>query len=162
MVKTQRINIYNALVPASRALNTDSDVIDLANYQECSFFIVKGAGAVGTGTITVEACDDATPNNVTAIEFQYRRMVAATGPDAWGALATATAAGFATTAAANDMYEIVVDPAKVAAASVNGAIGNRYVQLGIAQVDATVVLVGVVAVLGKPRYISDAVVTAEA
>lgn len=163
MIFTQKFgNIVNVLVPASRALNTASSVVNLKGFGACTFLVQKGAGAVGTATITVDACDNTTPSNTTAIAFRYRRMVAATNANAWGALAAATASGFATTAAANDMYEISVDPSVVAAASVNSATGNSYVRLNMTQVDATACLVGVVAVLWLPRYTGADVLSAVA
>lgn len=153
-ILTQYADIINVLVPASRALNTDTSVINLEGYAGCSFLVQKGAGAVGTATLTVNACDDVTPTNEAAIAFQYRRMVAATNANAWGALSAATTAGFVTTAAANDMYEIIVDPCVVGAATVNSTTGHSFCQLNIVQVDATAVLVGVTAILWKARYAS--------
>jgi len=161
-VVTERGNIVNVLVPASRALNTSTSVVNLESNGSCSFLIQKGAGAVGTTTVTVLACDDTTPSNTAAIPFRYRRMVGATNANAWGALTAATTAGFVTTAAADDMYEIIVDPSDVAAATVNGTTGHGFVRLGMTQVDATVCLVGVVAILGQPRYASATPITAVA
>lgn len=151
-ILTEYADIVNVLVPASRAINTDTSVVNLKGYAGCSFLIQKGAGAVGTSTITVNACDDTTPSNSTAIVFKYRRMVAATNANAWGALTAATTSGFATTAAANDMYEIVVDADDVGAATVNSTTGHSYVNCGMAQVDATACLIGCVAILWKARY----------
>lgn len=150
LVFSENANIIQGLEPASRALNTASDVINVANQHSVTFLIHKGAGAVGTGTVTVLACDNVTPSNTTAIPFRYRRMIG--GTNAWGALTVATAAGFVTTANANDMYEITVDPSEVTAATVNAATGNHYVRLSIAQVDATAVLYGIVAILPLQRY----------
>jgi len=50
------------------------------------------------------------------------------------------------------MYEISVDPAEVTAATVNGATGNHYVRLTMTQVDATAVLVGIIAILPRQVY----------
>jgi hypothetical protein len=149
---TEKMDVVNVLVPASRAMNTSTSVINLKGYAGCSFLIQKGAGAVGTATITVAACDDTTPSNSTAIAYKYRRMVAATNANAWGTLTDAAATGFVTTAAADDMYEIVVDPDAVGKASVNGAVGYSYVRLTMAQVDATATLNGITAILSKARY----------
>lgn len=159
MVVTERQHVVNALVPLSRALNTASAVINVEKHHNCSFFIVKGAGAVGTGTITVEACDDITPTNQAAITFKSRRM---SPNDTWGAVTDRAAVGFVTTAAANDMYEIIVDPSVVQAATVNGTTGHSYVRVDVNQVNATDVNYGIVAVLSKPRYpqsVQDTVLT---
>ena len=150
MVFTENANIIQALQPDERAMNTDSDVINVRNQHSVTFILQKGAGAVGTATITVEACDTVGPANTTAIPFRYRRMIG--GTNAWGAVTVATAVGFVTTANANDMYEITVDPAEVTAATVNAATGNHYVRLNVAQVNATVVDYGIIAILPKQRY----------
>jgi len=149
-VLTENANIVQGLPPASAAMTLDSDVINVANQHSVTFIIHKGAGAVGTGTVTVQACDTVGPGNTTAIPFQYRRMVG-TG-NAWGALTVATAAGFVTTASANDLYEITVDPAEVTNAIVNAARGNHFVRLHIVQVDATAVLCGILVILPRQRY----------
>lgn len=87
--------------------------------------IFKGAGATGTSTITVEACDDVTPSNSTAVAFMYR---AATTLDTWGAWTQATTAGFATTAGANQMYQVYVPAAELASE------GYGYVRLKAVEV----------------------------
>jgi len=51
-----------------------TDVIHLDIYRECTFIIIKNAGATGTATITVESCDDTTPTTATAIPFKYRKI----------------------------------------------------------------------------------------
>ena len=147
---TENANIIQALEPASRAMNGSTDIINVALQHAITFVIQKGAGAVGTATVTVDACDTVGPGNTTAIPFQYRRMIG--GTNTWGALTVATAAGFVTTANANDMYEISVDPAEVTAATVNAATGNHYVRLTMTQVDATNVLIGIIAILPRQVY----------
>ncbi len=149
-VLSENANIIQALPPDSAALNTASDVINVALQHTVTFILQKGDGAVGTATLTVEACDDVVPTNQTAIPFQYRRMVG--GTNAWGALTVATAAGFATTANADDMYEITVDPSEVTNAIVNAARGNHYVRLDLTQIDATACDHGVIAILPRQRY----------
>lgn len=49
-----------------------TDVFNASNYKQTNFIIVKGVGATGTSTITVEGCDDVTPTNTTAVPFRYR------------------------------------------------------------------------------------------
>ena len=133
---TENAHIVMGLVPDSRALNGSSDVINISLHHSLTFLLVKGPGAVGTTTLTVEACDTVGPANQTAIPFQYRRNIG--GTDTWGALTVATAVGFATTANANDIYEISVDPAEVTNAVVNAARNNPYVRLTMTQINATV------------------------
>jgi hypothetical protein len=150
-VLTERVHVLSALVPLSRAMNTNSDIVNLTNYQSCSFIIQKGAGGVGTATITVDACDNTTPSNTAKAPFKYRRNIG--GTDTWGAITARTASqSFVTTANANDMYEIIVDPAEIGAVAVNSTYGNRFCRVSVAQVDATAVDYGILAVLGTPRY----------
>jgi len=148
---TEDGHVINALVPLERAMNTSSDVISVENYNQLSFILQKGTGALGTGTVTVDACDNNTPSNTAKIPYKYRRQVG--GTDTWGAITNRTAAeSFATTANADDMYQIIVDPADVTNATVNGAKNNHWVRLSVVQVDATVVNYGIVAVLQCARY----------
>jgi H+/gluconate symporter-like permease len=85
--------------------NISSDVIDMGQYAECMLVITTLAGATGTATVTVNSCDDNTPTTTTAVAFRYRRISGST-PGAWTA---AAAAGFTTTASANDIYQCVVE-----------------------------------------------------
>ena len=149
-ILTENMNVVHALTPLQRALNVSTNVINIA-LQHCATFIIqKGEGAVGTTTVTIDACDDVVPNNTTAIPFQYRRMIG--GTNTWGALTVATAVGFVTTANADDEYEISVDSAEVTNAIVNGARGNHYVRLTMTQVNATVCTVGIICILPRQRY----------
>ncbi len=106
------MNFYNVANSGFIAANEDifdgdpaTDVVSMENYDAIVFIITKNAGAVGTATITVESCDDATPSTATAIPFKYR---ATTSGNTRGAITSATASGFATTAGANQLYEIEV------------------------------------------------------
>lgn len=149
-VLTERGMIAQALVPLERAMNTNTATINVRDHHEITFLLYKGAGAVGTADVTVEACDDQAASNQTAIDFKYRRAAAG---DTWGDLTDVDAGNaLRTTANANEMYEIVVDVDAVTAATVNNATGNTYVRLNITQVDATVVDHGVLAILTNPRY----------
>jgi len=154
---TQNGHLVQGLVPDSRAMNASSDVINLAHQHNLTFLLIKGAGATGTATITVEACDDVTPSNTTAIPFKYRRNVG--GTDTWGALTDALAAGFVTTANANDMYEISVDPAEVIRATVNGTIENHYVRMTMTQVVADAVDCTILVILPRQGYPQDVPLT---
>jgi len=56
-ILTENMNVVHALTPLLRAMNVSTDVINIS-LQHCATFIIqKGAGAVGTATVTVEACD---------------------------------------------------------------------------------------------------------
>lgn len=101
-----------------------SDIFEVQG--EGAFFIrYEGVGTTGTSTLTVEACDDTTPSNSSAVAFVYRVMTTA---GTWGAATAATSAGFATTAGSSDMYLIDVPAGNV------GATGYGYVRLKCVEV----------------------------
>ncbi len=102
-----------------------SDVINMENIIDGAFIIYKGVGTTGTSTITLEACDDVTPSNTTAIAFHYQ---ASTTGDTYGAIQTATSAGFTTTAGSSQVYVIYVSAAKLA------TLGYGYVRLKAVEV----------------------------
>lgn len=107
------------------------------------FEITKGVGATGTSTITIDACDDVTPSNTTAVAFMYQ---ISTTPDVWGAWTQATNTGFTTTAGSNQMYWIYVPKSALAAA------GYAYARLTGVEVANDPVLAGVTAYQIKPNY----------
>lgn len=140
-------HIVHGLAPVADAFagaTVNSDVIDAGNASGGVLFIIyKGVGTTGTSTVTVEACDDTTPSNTTAIPFVYR---ANTTGDTWGAWTAAAATGFATTAGSNHIYQVWVDPAELAEE------GYRYVRLDMAEVVDAAVLGGILVMLLDPRY----------
>lgn len=143
------LNFYNCCPSGIIAANEDifngdpaSDVLDMSSYEEIIFIIVKNAGATGTATLTVESCDDLTPTTATAIVFDYR---ACTSGNTWGDLTRATAAGFTTTAGANQCYVIGVTPDLLYST-------DQYVRLQATEVvnnpcDGAILCCGV-----RPRY----------
>lgn len=90
-----------------------SAVVKMANYVSAEFTIIKGVGALGTSTITMEACDNANGDNPVAVPFYYQAYTGA--DDVPGAVTAATTAGFATTAGSNQRYEIQVDSQRLGA-----------------------------------------------
>lgn len=132
------------IVPVADAFSGTvySDVMKCSG-EGMEWMIVKGAGATGTSTITVEACDDVTPTNSTAVAFMYRKS---TTPDTWGAWTQATTTGFTTTAGANQMYEIYVDGSELAAE------GYAYARLKAVEVANDPVLGGVLQAVVRPNY----------
>lgn len=119
-----------------------SDVVRGGNHRSVTFLIYKGVGATGTSTITVEANDDVTPSNSTAIPFKYR---ACTTGDTWGALTDATTAGFATTAGSSQLYSIIVDTDEL------GDTGYKYLSLKAVEVVDSPVLGGILVMMGQAR-----------
>ncbi len=118
-----------------------SDIVNMKNFAKAAFILCKGVGTTGTSTITVEACDDVSGSNVTAIPFRYRAI---TSNDTQGALTQATTSGFTTTAGSSQMYLIEADE------NAMGASGYQYVRLKAVEVVDSPVLGGIaIALHGK-------------
>lgn len=125
-----------ALDPVADALagTVYSDVINMKNIIRGAFVIHKGVGATGVSTVTVEACDDVTPSNTSAIAFEYQKN---TTGDAFAALGKATSAGVALTAGSSQVNVIYVDAARL------GASGYGYVRLKAVESTDSPVLAGI-------------------
>lgn len=120
-----------------------SDVLNMNAHNKILFIAHWGVGATGTSTFTVQACDDTTPSNRSAIPFRYRVTVGAAAP---GAITDATSAGFTSTAGSNQIIEIEVDAASLTAS------GYGYVQLKAVEVVASPRLGGILAIALEPRH----------
>ena len=130
----------------------NSDVHNMAQFDGAMFVLHWGVGATGTTVITVEACDDVTPSNTTAIVFWYREI---TTGDTDGAWTKAAAAGFTTAVGSNHVVQIFVDAADVAAASVNSVVGNKYVRLNCVEGVNSPILGGAMFIGINGRYQED-------
>ncbi|MCR4443214.1 MAG: hypothetical protein QHH10_13150 [Peptococcaceae bacterium] len=141
-------HVVNALPPAADAFagTVVTDVINLKNWEHVSFLIQCGAGAVGTSTITVEACDDTTPTNTVAIPFTYQECISG---DTFSEVKQADETGFTTTAAANKVYKIELDAQALAKS------GYSYVRLKTVEVTDDPVAGGVMAILSGGRYVQE-------
>ena len=107
--------------------------LNMREAHACTFNLYWGVGATGTSTVTIEACDDTTPTNVSALAFRYRIR---TATDVWGALTAATTTGFTTTAGSSQWYQIHVDADSLAAS------GYKYLRLKAVEVVASARLGG--------------------
>ncbi len=121
MIFTQRHHVIAGIYPVADFFSGTvySDIYNMQNAAHITFFIMKGAGAVGTSLITIEACSDAAASATTAIAFRYKLCVSATNEDTYGALTAVAATGLTTNAAANEIYAIEVDAADVIATGYN-------------------------------------------
>ncbi|MEI9995101.1 MAG: hypothetical protein WDM91_10935 [Rhizomicrobium sp.] len=127
-----------------------SDVVKMSGYHAARFILHKAAGALGTSTITVEACDDATGANPVALPFYYQAYAGA--DDVPSDVAAATAAGFATTAGANQLYVVEVESQRMG--------DKSWLRLKAVEVVNDPVLGGVLVELLKPRFASQVPLTA--
>jgi len=119
-----------------------SDVVNMKLYDRCTFIIELAAGATGTATLTVESCDDTTPTTSTAVAFTYW---VCTTPDTWGEATAAAAAGFTTTAGANNAYVVEVNSSELNST-------DTYVRLQMTEVVDSPVDGGIVCILSDARY----------
>jgi hypothetical protein len=121
-----------------------SDVFNMKDHNRIVFIVHWGVGTTGVNKFTVQACDNVTPDNTTAIPFHYRTLTAGAAP---GAVTAATAAdGFSNTAGSDQVILI-----EVTAAAVN-ATGYQYVRLYADETTDDAVLGGVLALLAEPRF----------
>lgn len=150
---TQNGHIVHGLAPVADAFagTVRSDVFNMKNYNGCTFLVYTGVGATGTSTFTVNACDDTTPSNRTAIPFKYRTN---TSGDTWGAVTVATSTGFLRTAGSNHMYEIIVDGDEL------GDTGYGYVELTAVESVDSPVLGGILWIGHDPKSPQDVPATA--
>lgn len=115
----ETIKFVKGLAPAADRWNTNpaTDIVNAALYQNVAFLVHQEGGTTGKATLTVEACSDVSGTGAVAIPFQY--SVGGTGEgadgDATGAVTSATAAGFDTTANADKLYIVDVDSASLPA-----------------------------------------------
>ena len=149
---TEEIIVAPAISPVANINTTvTSAYISTRGGNFISFLLTqKSAGTnTGTSTITVQAASDTSGTGATPVPFRYRKKTTAVTSDQWGAVSNATTAGFATTANEDTLYEIEVDPANFAAASV---FNKPFVALKLTQLVADTVLGSVIAVVQNPRF----------
>jgi hypothetical protein len=110
----QTLKFAMALSPVADGLDGTkrSDVYSLRDHGRILFVVAMGVATGGTATtvLTVNACDNVTPSNRTAIPFYYREIIG-TGSigDTDGAITRAAAAGFTTTAGGAKLVLVEAD-----------------------------------------------------
>lgn len=145
MIFTEKNHLIKGLDPVADAFagTVTSDIVNLEGAEHVTFVIYKAVGDTGTSTITVEACDDTSPTNVSAVTFHYR---AYTTGDTAGTLTAATTTGFVTTAGSSQMYAVECDAAALAAS------GYAYIRLKAVESVNSPVLGGILIITSGLRY----------
>ena len=148
MEMLENLHIVPGIYPVAdfMAGTVQTDIVNCESAAGVVFWIFRGDATAGTetGTVTVQACDTVVPGTATAVAFQYR---ISTTPDTWGAWAQATAAaGFTMTAGDNQVYEVFVLAANIA------ALGFTYARLQIVEVINDPVVGAILMAVVKPRY----------
>lgn len=104
--------IVNGLAPSADLYNgtPSTDIINMENYERCTFLIFQKTSTsnTGTATITVKESDNVLGSNTTAIAFKYRKNESAGTSDTLGDLTAATTSGFTTTANKTAIYAVEV------------------------------------------------------
>lgn len=138
------IHLIGGLPPNADAFDgtVNTDIFECLG-EGAWFLIFAGTSSGGASVVTVQACDDITPNNTTAVAFKYR---ACTTFDTWGDWTTAATTGFTTDTSSDYMYEIWCEADELAAA------GYGYVRLHMVESTNQVVDGCVLAGVGNPRY----------
>lgn len=112
------VNVGNSSFIAANedflAGTVNTDVVNLGKYDKALWIIQKGAGVTGATVVTVDSCDTVVPGTATAVAFNY--WTCTTG-DTWSDMNTATAAGFTTTAGANQLYAIEINSSELSGAN---------------------------------------------
>ena len=145
MIFTERNHLVKGLDPLADAFagTVYSDIVTMKNHGHVTFIIHAGVGATGTSTITVEACDDVSGSNVSAVPFHYREYTTGDTP---GVLTAAAAAGFVTTAGSSKLIVLEVE------SSALGASGYGYIRIKAVESVDSPVLGGILIILSEPRY----------
>jgi hypothetical protein len=131
-----------------------SDVVEMKNFESTVFVLYKGVatGGTATGTLTVEACDDFVPTNVTAVPFFYKQTLAST--DVPSALTKATTSGYAATAGSSQLQCVEVRFGDLA------STGYTKVRLKVAETVNDPVVGAILVIMGNPRNLKDPYPTA--
>jgi len=126
-----------------------SDIVSMAKYNKIYFLVYMGAGGTGRTTLTVLACDDATPSNThaTSLPFRYKSI---TQPDTNAAWVAATTMGTAATASILTVIEF-----NAADLPIVSGVKYEYVKLRCIELADDPVLGGIIIIMDEPRYAED-------
>ncbi|NOR27586.1 MAG: hypothetical protein GQ540_03545 [Lutibacter sp.] len=151
----QNIHVVNALPALSIAddffdvgTSAITDIVNLSNYDRATFIMQLGAGATGTGTITIESCDDVSASTATAITFDAWKS---TTSDVWSD--RTSQASFATTAGAGATYAFEVN-----ASELSGT--DKFVRLKALELVNGAVTGNIICILSNARYMHEVKQTA--
>lgn len=144
----QYAHFMKGLDPVADAFagTVSTDIVNFADFSSIIFIRHEGVGTTGTSTLTIEASDDISATNVTAIPFRYKIM---TATDVEGALTSATTAGFTTTAGSSHVYMLEASSEEM------GDTGFGYVRMTMVEVANDPVLGGVMILGIGSRYAQD-------
>lgn len=125
LLQNTKFSIGLAPIADAWAGGTSSDVVNMRDAKHVTWVIMQGvnAGNNATSTVTVESCDNVTPDTKTAVAFRYKVM---TTNDVEGDTTWATSSGFETTAGSSQLYMIAVDDSELSGT-------DQYVRLTLGE-----------------------------
>jgi len=141
----EQLRFTQGLAPVADydAAGVSSDIVNCENYGKVVFVIHKGVGTTGTGVLTIEASDDVSASNTTAVPYRYLEVSTA---DVVGTLTEAAAAGFTLTVGSNIIVVAEVDAVELSKA------GYGYVRATLTESADDPVLAGILVILCEPRF----------
>ena len=159
---------------ATSGIATDTDIVNLENYKQCTFLITLGSpGDANFPTVQAYAGESAT-GATNEIAFKYRTQISGsagstgtgaaggtTGSDVPSALTDTTGDGFVMSTGIGGMYIIEIDPSTVAVADTTDQTYD-HVKLKFTNdgSSASAAIYHAIAVLSEPRYPQSILVTA--
>jgi hypothetical protein len=112
----EQLHIVNLLPPIdvdTASGVAHSDVFSMAKYAHVSIIVQLGVTPADGGNITIEECDDFTPNASVAIDFYYHAEDTALGDVLGARTLAAKATGIDVSANDNIFYVIEIDAAQL-------------------------------------------------
>ena len=121
-----------------------SDIVNMSQHNRCRFITHWGVGTTGVVKLTVQACDDVSASNTSAVPFYYRITLNATKPGA--IILTTAAAGISNAAGSAQIIECEITAAQLLSS------GYKYVRLSVDETTDAPLLGGVIIERSEPRH----------
>ena len=135
-----------------------SDVFNMGIYGHATIVVSAGAWAGGTSTMTVEYCDNVTPDTDTPMAFRYYSFVGGAGAsDTIGTL-TAVGVGGVAISVANTTFIIEVDANEIAASDATQGT-SAYLRVKGTSPSSNNDYISIVAFLSVPKYSGNTAIT---
>lgn len=109
----EQFHVVNILPPQDVDTGKSSSVFSLKNHAHATIIVTCGSTNADAGYITIEECDDFTPANDTAIDFEYYAETTAAGDTLGARTKAAAATGIDVSANDNTTYVIEIDASQL-------------------------------------------------
>ncbi len=127
----QDVKFVHGIAPVAdfNASTAYTQVVNMRDYQKCTFLLYTGVVASGASKVTVNACSNSAASAETEIAFYYKEQTTTLGADSHGAETLAVVGtGFTLTAETDNQIEIIeVDADQLA------ALGYNHVRVSFEQ-----------------------------